>query len=78
MFRLLVILFLLAICVRNNSNKHYWKTKCIESQIWADTLYEETIRLSDTIAALRNDNYLLKQYLSEVKDTSITNVKISR
>lgn len=74
----MAVFLLLAVSVRNNSHKTYWKRQYLESKAWIDTLYEENLRLSDTIINLRNDNYLLKQHLPSTEDTSNTIVKIPR
>lgn len=73
-----LIIVLLLINISVTDKKSYWKNRYKDSQTWADTLYEENLRLADTINKIKNDNYLLKQHLLAIKDTSSTIVKISR
>jgi len=48
----LLLLFVLFFSFAKKDNK-YWKDKYIQAQIWADSLYDENLRLADTITYLR-------------------------
>lgn len=45
----LAIIVLVICYVGSTGQKTFWKTRCLSTQDWADSLYSENLRLADTI-----------------------------
>jgi len=48
------VFFVFLVIVSQRRNTSYWKERYLDTSIWADTLYEENIRLSDSLIYYRN------------------------
>ena len=54
--KILAIVFLVISYIGSSQQKNFWKERCIDTTIWADSLYSENLRLTDTIRVLRIKN----------------------
>jgi len=50
-FFIIVIMLMVVISQRRSTN--YWKERYTDTSVWADTLYEENLRLSDSLIYYR-------------------------
>jgi len=56
LLELLALLFVASVIVFQDQRRSFWKERYEHTSAWADTLYEENLRLCDTITYLKRYN----------------------
>lgn len=61
---ILVLSVILCFIFVQNQRRSYWKERYESTAVWADTLYEENLRLCDTITFLKHQYHVNNSFNS--------------